>query len=90
MVLRKLGLLNRKSFIKNNKKQHEMFYCNKQKSYTMQKKFVLNRRVAQSICTTISLKLIMFPRPFASVKMVMQKVISNPLVVFNAFKLFKF
>ncbi len=54
------------------------------------KQFVLNRKVAQSICTTISSKIIMFPRPLASVKMVMQKVISNPLVVSNAFKLFKF
>jgi hypothetical protein len=51
------------------------------------KKIVLNRKVAQSICTTISSKLIMFLGPFASVKLVMQEVISSPLVVSNAFKL---
>lgn len=32
----------------------------------------------------------MFLGPLASVKMVMQKVFSNPLVVSNDFKLFKF
>jgi hypothetical protein len=87
VVLRKLGLENR--FLKKSRttKSSTKCFIATKKSPTQCKKIVLNRKVAQSICTTISSKLIMFLGPFASVKLVMQEVISSPLVVSNAFKL---
>lgn len=75
MVLKKLGRQNRKSFYQEQQKAARNVLLQQTKVLHDANKFVLNRRVAQPIRTTISLKIIMFPRPLASVKMVMQKVI---------------